>query len=132
MLHRQLQQLDRRLSWQLPVRVSGLLSWMGTFATISLGFILFRANSIAQATAMLRTALTPARLSASVVPTMLYAIVLFCFLGYFTYTAVRSLFRRYIVGLAIPVELRLVLYAAALYVGILHFAETQSFVYLQF
>src|ERR1700729_382992 len=52
-LHRQLQQLQRRPGWMPPAAVSTTLSWIVTIALISLGWIFFRANSLAEARQML-------------------------------------------------------------------------------
>jgi D-alanyl-lipoteichoic acid acyltransferase DltB (MBOAT superfamily) len=131
-IHRQCQQLERRFSWKLPERVVAPLSWLLTFAAICLGFVLFRANSLSQALAMLGAVVKPVAYASHALPPMLYAVVFSCVLGYFAFVGADRLYHRHPASFSLPLELRLVLYSAAFYIGFLHTAETQSFVYFQF
>ena len=58
-LHRQLQQLHRKLNWQTSSGPLTFLSWLLTVAVISLGWIFFRANSVAQANHMFSATTAP-------------------------------------------------------------------------
>ena len=58
-LHRQVQQIERKLNWEPPDKLWKPLSWMATISLISLGWILFRANSLAQANQMLAAVISP-------------------------------------------------------------------------
>ncbi len=53
-VHRQVQQVEKRFNWSPPEGVWDLVSWVSTTVCVSLGWILFRANSPAQAGDMLR------------------------------------------------------------------------------
>ena len=59
-LHRQVQQLQRKLEWEPPARLWALISWVVTLSLVNLGWILFRANSIGEARRMLLAVLSPA------------------------------------------------------------------------
>jgi alginate O-acetyltransferase complex protein AlgI len=59
-LHRQAQQLQRKFDWDPLATLWTPLSWLATTALISLGWILFRANSLAQAAQMLAAVFSPA------------------------------------------------------------------------
>lgn len=52
-VHRQIQQVQRKFAWDPPAVFWTPLSWLVTFCLINLGWIFFRANSLAQATEML-------------------------------------------------------------------------------
>ncbi len=51
-VHRQVQQMQRRFDWNPPEAMWNLAGWVATTASVSLGWILFRANSSAQASQM--------------------------------------------------------------------------------
>jgi len=57
-LHRQVQQFQRKFSWEPPAKLWTPLSWVATISLISLGWILFRASSLAQAGQMLSAVLS--------------------------------------------------------------------------
>src|SRR6202166_4969015 len=59
-VHRQFQQLQRRLDWDPPSALWTPLSWLATLTLISLGWVLFRSNSMPQAGQMLSAAISPA------------------------------------------------------------------------
>jgi alginate O-acetyltransferase complex protein AlgI len=58
-LHRQVQQLQRKFKWDPPARFWTPLSWITTMALISAGWVLFRGNSLSQAKQMLAAVLSP-------------------------------------------------------------------------
>ena len=74
-LHRQVQQLQRRFDWQPPAFLWTSLSWVTTFALVSLGWIFFRAHSLPKATQMLSAVLSPASYRSHVVSGSLYLLV---------------------------------------------------------
>ena len=58
-MHRQLQELGRRFKFILPGPLETGVSWGMTFASVSLGWILFRANDLKQASSMLGAVFLP-------------------------------------------------------------------------
>jgi D-alanyl-lipoteichoic acid acyltransferase DltB (MBOAT superfamily) len=64
--HRQVQKLQRALNWEPPPSLWIPLSWITTIALISLGWIFFRANSLAQAREMLAAIVSPTYFSHSI------------------------------------------------------------------
>jgi len=75
-LHRQAQQVERKLNWQPTARAWTVLSWMVTMALVNLGWIFFRANSLSQAGQMFRAMVSPASYLYPVLPASLYGLVL--------------------------------------------------------
>lgn len=59
-LHRQVQQVERRLDWQPSSRAWTALSWLSTTALVNLGWIWFRSGSLGQAGKMFAVLLSPA------------------------------------------------------------------------
>ncbi len=131
-LHRSWQQLTRRFGWQLSPFVVGPLSWLMTFGAISLGWIWFRANTLPQALLMLQAAVAPSHNFSPALPHSLYFAVIAIAAGYFGTVGMIALWRMYNKSVKLPMELRLALYAAAVYLGFLHGAQTQAFIYSQF
>jgi alginate O-acetyltransferase complex protein AlgI len=86
-LHRQVQQLERRFNWEPPA-IWTPLSWLATIASISLGWIFFRANSLAQARQMLRAIGSPAGYLTHFLTSNLYLLVATLALGYAVVAAV--------------------------------------------
>jgi D-alanyl-lipoteichoic acid acyltransferase DltB (MBOAT superfamily) len=74
-LHRQSQALQRRLKWEPPAAIWTAISWAVTITLISAGWILFRANSLPQATQMLAAVASPASYVDHVLPKSLYLLV---------------------------------------------------------
>jgi len=72
--HRLLQQVERRLAWQ-PQKLWTPLSWLATAALISLGWILFRANSPGQAREMLGAVAQPVTYGSHFLSSSLYVLV---------------------------------------------------------
>ena len=85
-LHRVLQQIRRGVDVRLPPAVETGLSWAVSFAAISVGWILFRAQSLPHALSMLDALLTPSRYTLLTLPGGTYALVLAVFAAYFTYS----------------------------------------------
>jgi alginate O-acetyltransferase complex protein AlgI len=81
-LHRQVQQLQRRFDWAPLQVVETPISWLATMALVSLGWIFFRANSLAQAKQMLSAVLSAATYRSHFVSGSLYLLVLGLALGY--------------------------------------------------
>jgi alginate O-acetyltransferase complex protein AlgI len=80
-LHRQVQQVERRFNWE-PPKVWTLLSWIATMALINLGWIFFRANSLPQARQMLTAVWSPASYLSHFVSGSLYLLVAALAVGY--------------------------------------------------
>ena len=81
-LHRQLQQFRVKLDWDPPVAVWTTLSWSVTITLVSLGWILFRANSLPQALQMLSAVFSPASYLSHVLSGSLYSLVFALAAGY--------------------------------------------------
>lgn len=81
-VHRQLQQLQRRFNWNAPEAMSKLVGWVSTTLFVSLGWIMFRANSAAQALAMFRALASPATYSTHLLGLSLYLLVFVIAAGY--------------------------------------------------
>jgi hypothetical protein len=70
------QGLQRRFDWAPPAALWTLVSWITTMSFISLGWIFFRASSIAQASQMLSSVLSPAGYSSHFLSGSLYLLIL--------------------------------------------------------
>jgi alginate O-acetyltransferase complex protein AlgI len=81
-LHRQVQQLQRRLNWDPPAKFWEAISWAVTISLVSLGWIFFRANSTLEARQMLSAVLSPATYLTHVLSGSLYALVAGVAAGY--------------------------------------------------
>jgi alginate O-acetyltransferase complex protein AlgI len=81
-LHRQAQQLQRRFSWEHENWVWRTASWFISISLISLGWILFRSSSVAQARQMLTAALSPTGFTVNFLSPTLYALVATLATGY--------------------------------------------------
>jgi hypothetical protein len=91
--HRYWQQ--SKLGVRLPAFLLQPLSWLVTFAGISLGWIFFRAESIHNAAAMLRDAFLPAGFLRRGLPKTFYALVVVMAVGYFIVVAAGKLLDRW-------------------------------------
>jgi alginate O-acetyltransferase complex protein AlgI len=80
--HRLLQQFQRKLNWNLSAALWTPLSWTVTIALISLGWIFFRASSLAKAGQMLSAVLTPASYLSHSLSGSLYLMVAVLGIGY--------------------------------------------------
>jgi alginate O-acetyltransferase complex protein AlgI len=90
-MHRFGQRMKQKFSVRLPSPLGAFLSWGATFALVSLGFILFRANNLTQAWSMLKTVLTPADYTRYAMPRDFYILTSTVAVGYFAFTAGHSL-----------------------------------------
>jgi lysylphosphatidylglycerol synthetase-like protein (DUF2156 family) len=81
-LHRQLQQLHRKWNWQTSSGLWTLVSWLLTMAVISLGWIFFRANSLAQASRMFSALASPGSYASHNLSESLYVLVALLAAGY--------------------------------------------------
>jgi alginate O-acetyltransferase complex protein AlgI len=59
LIHRKMQQLKRGFEVRLPARLESGLSWILTYAAVSLGWVLFRANDFGQGATMLGAVVSP-------------------------------------------------------------------------
>ena len=84
-MHRVIQQQRRKLDWAFPARIEGFFSWSVSFLTISLGWVLFRANSLGQALTMLKAVVTPRNFFNATLAANYYPMVLTVLIGYFVY-----------------------------------------------
>lgn len=80
--HRQIQQGQRKFDWNPASFWWTPLSWLATIGCVSLGWIFFRANSLAQAQAMIRALVSPASYSVHFLSGSLYLLVAGLALGY--------------------------------------------------
>src|ERR1022692_353588 len=81
-LHRQVQQLQRKFDWTPPATLWTAVSWVATIIFISLGWIFFRANSLVEARQMLSSVLSPASYFSRFLSGSLYALVAVLAAGY--------------------------------------------------
>jgi alginate O-acetyltransferase complex protein AlgI len=75
-LHRQVQQVERKFNWEPSPALWTPLSWLVTITLVSFGWILFRANSLSQASRMFTALLSPATYTTHFVALPLYLLVL--------------------------------------------------------
>jgi alginate O-acetyltransferase complex protein AlgI len=80
--HRQLQQLQRRFDWRPTASWWNILSWVVTVSCVSIGWIFFRANSLAQARQMFSSLLTPTTYGSHTLRVSLYLLIGLFALGY--------------------------------------------------
>ncbi len=81
-LHRQVQQAQRKFEWKSPANLWTPVSWIATMALINLGWIFFRAKSLSQAKQMLSAVLSPASYGSHVLTGSLYLLVAALAAGY--------------------------------------------------
>ena len=79
--HRLWQHIRRRFDWQ-PGKIWSFLGWLVTASLISLGWILFRANSTAQAREMLRALASPTTYGFHALTSSLYLLIAVFAAGY--------------------------------------------------
>ena len=94
-LHRQAQLAEYKLNWNPPERIWNTLSWIVTIALISLGWILFRANSLSQAREMFTEVLSPATYSTHFLSSSLYLMILVLAMGYAIVIVAADVVNRY-------------------------------------
>ena len=81
-LHRQMQQAERRFGWQLSSKLWTGVSWALTMALVNLGWIFFRAASLSQARQMFSALLVPASYAQHLLDGSLYLLVAVVGFGY--------------------------------------------------
>jgi alginate O-acetyltransferase complex protein AlgI len=74
-VHRQVQEVERRFNWEPPAKLWPILSWIATMALVNLAWIFFRANSLAEARQMFSAVLSPATYGTHVLSSSLYFLV---------------------------------------------------------
>ena len=94
-LHRQIQQIQRKFDLNPTLALWMPLSWLATTALISLGWILFRANSLPQAVQMLAAVFSPASYFSHFLSGSLYLLVLAFAAGYATVLLVNEVLDRH-------------------------------------
>jgi len=80
--HRQIEAIQRKYDWTPPGALWTPVSWVVTIALVSLGWILFRANSLAEARQMLAAVLSPSMYSSHFLSGSLYLLVTALAAGY--------------------------------------------------
>lgn len=93
-LHRQWQQFERRVGMAFSGFAIAILGWAYTFAAISLGWILFRANSRLQAWSMLSSVFSAKSYFYRALPDSMYLLVASVAVGYFACLAIGRLLDR--------------------------------------
>jgi len=94
-LHRQIQQVQRRFDWTPPPSLWTPLAWFTTIVLVSAGWIFFRASSFAQARQMLLAILWPANYVNHFLSGSLYLLVATVGIGYAAVLAISDLLARY-------------------------------------
>ena len=80
--HRQVQKLQTHFDWNPPEAIWNLAGWVATTLFVSLGWILFRANSLAQVCSMFSTLVSPATYATHALDLSLYLLVFVIVIGY--------------------------------------------------
>ena len=96
--HRQIQQLQKRFDFAPPTALWPMISWFVTMAMISLGWILFRANSLAKAGGMLAAVASLSSYSAQHVSGSLYLLVFLVGAGYAAVVTIADSLNRRVSG----------------------------------
>ena len=94
-LHRQVQQLQRKLDWGPAAEFWTPISWIATMALINLGWIFFRANSLPQTREMLLSVLSPASYGSHFLSGSLYLLVAALAAGYAIVVFMSNALERY-------------------------------------
>jgi|HubBroStandDraft_4_1064222.scaffolds.fasta_scaffold00980_2 alginate O-acetyltransferase complex protein AlgI len=93
-LHRQWQQIERRVGITSGGFAIAILGWAYTFAAICLGWILFRANSRSEAWTMLSSVFSAKSYFYRALPDSMYLLVVTVMVGYFACLGVASFLDR--------------------------------------
>jgi len=91
--HRMGQRAKKWASIQVPPALGACLAWATTFAFVSLGYVFFRASSLAQLGTMLEAALTPSSYRHVVLPQAYYQLTITVVAGYFLVAGGSALLR---------------------------------------
>ena len=81
-LHRVIEALERKYDWTPPQRLWDALSWALTMGLVNLGWIFFRANSLAAARRMFSAVISPAAYSTHFLTSSLYLLLISLASGY--------------------------------------------------
>jgi len=81
-MHRQVQQVQRRFNWTTESVIWAAISWITTIALVSLGWIFFRATSLLQAWRMLNAVASPSSYPSHFLSGSLYGLVATLAAGY--------------------------------------------------
>jgi alginate O-acetyltransferase complex protein AlgI len=92
--HRLGQQAKRQFGIKPPNFIGPLLAWAATFASISLGWIFFRANDLREAFTMFRTVLSPSAYQHLAMPSSFYVLIPSLLVAYFAYEGLGTLLSR--------------------------------------
>jgi alginate O-acetyltransferase complex protein AlgI len=95
-LHRVIQQWERNFEWRPPGKLWTALGWLATAIFISLGWILFRASSPAQAVQMLAATLSPTSYASHFLSLSLYGLVAVLTAGYAVVLLVGSVLDKHV------------------------------------
>jgi alginate O-acetyltransferase complex protein AlgI len=82
LLHRLIQQAQRKFDWNPPEPLWTAVSWLITISLVSLGWIFFRANSLLQAREMFAAVISPVSYSSQHLSGSLYGLALALAVGY--------------------------------------------------
>jgi alginate O-acetyltransferase complex protein AlgI len=82
-LHRQWQELRKRVGFNWSGPLPTAISWLLTFSAVCVGYIFFRAENLGQASAMVSAIVSPSRYSHTTLPLSLYWLVVLAMVGYF-------------------------------------------------
>ncbi len=93
-LHRQIEAFERNYDWTPPALPWTVLSWITTITFVSLGWIFFRANSMAEAHAMFIAIFSLGAYSSHALTPSLYLLVFALALGYFVTQSIIAILNR--------------------------------------
>jgi alginate O-acetyltransferase complex protein AlgI len=133
--HRQLQSLGRRFAFKVPEEMGNVLSWSVTFPLMCLGWILFRAANLHQASQMFSAVLHPASYRHLSLKPNFYLVSLLMIAGYFAICGFGWMNRRWEESQAWKRTAWLLspLVYSLLIIGVIVWSKQKSiFVYMQF
>ena len=107
-------------------------SWLVTFCLMMLGWLFFRATDLGQALAMWHAIFSPRSYSHFELPSSLYELIAVLAVSYFVAVLISRFVTRRVPVFGRFWIARAGIYAVMLYVGLLHAAEPQAFIYFQF
>lgn len=93
-LHRQIESAQRRFDWSPPPALWTPISWLATISLVSLGWIFFRANSLADALQMFSAVLSVSSYGERVLSGSLYVLVATVAISYAIVVAVSTAMER--------------------------------------
>lgn len=133
--HRKGQQIKRKLNinWSSPV--SAFASWALTFALVSLGWILFRAQTFGQALVMLKAVFQPFSYAQLSLRPNFYIVTSLVVAGYFAYIGIESLLAhldKHLWARRVSKLLSPLYYATVIFFIIVWSKQETVFVYFQF